>query len=104
MHEPLEALDQVISQCKHVCHGVVRSFFSFLNCGALGDQGLSKSLYSSTVGRQTKTSVPPDNSIMDVPYMTKLSRGKTFAVGMQLTIHEFSQLHYYSRHILHETY
>ena len=66
-------------QC--MCHGVVRSFFSFLNCGALADQGLSNSLYSSTVGRQTKTSVP-DNSVMDVPYMAKLSRGKTIAVGM----------------------
>ena len=67
-------------QC--MCHGVVRSFFSFLNCGALADQGLSNSLYSGTVGRQTETSVPPDNSVMDVPYIAKLSRGKTFAVGM----------------------
>ena len=72
-------------QC--MCHGVVRSFFSFLNCGALGDQGLSNSLYSGTVGRHTKTSVPPDNSVMDVPYMAKLLRGKTFVAGMQMTIH-----------------
>ena len=71
-----------------MCHGVVRSFFSFLNCKALEDQSLSNSLYSGTVYRHTKASVPPDNSVMDVPYMAKLLRGKIFAVGMQMTILE----------------
>ena len=90
-------------QC--MCHGVVRSFFLFLNCGAVGDQGLSNSLYSGTVYRLTKTSVTPDNSVMDVPYMAKLSRGKTFAVGIQITIlGKFSRLHYYSHCFLRETY
>ena len=87
-------------QC--MCHGVVRSFFSFLNCGALADQGLSNSLYSSTVGRQTKTSVP-DNSVMDVPYMAKTFERENYC-GWYAFTGKLSQLHYYSRRILRETY